>query len=470
MMEETSCRSQDVRRAVLSLALPSMLAMLASGAGVFLDALLLARAGAQAAPAAGCAFPLTALIQTIGFTFGMGAGSAVSRLKGRGDGETAGRCSACALLLALALGAVYCAAGLALHAPLLRLLAAPQEALGEAAAYTRCVLLSAPAVCFSLVVSSLLRGVGQTLPNLAAYGAGSAAGAGLSVWLVLFMGRGAAGAGIALLVRETLTALILLAYGLRALPRGRRRPRALLRLFPCCAPRLSILREIMRSGLPTLLRQGAMTAATLLLTRACAAFGASVIAGMGLALRLLALIASGVIGFGQGFQPVCGIHLGAGQEEPVRKAYRFCMRCVVIALSLLGAALFPLAGPLLSRLAADAQAAAFAASVLRAQALVLPAQGAVVMMTMLTQAAGLPVRATLVSASRQGYVLIPLALLLPRFFGQAGLVLCQSAADLVSLPLCWLLTHGLLQHMPVQTGSMPRARIAVDEQGGSGVQ
>ena len=84
---------------------------------------------------------------------------------------------------------------------------------------------------------------------------------------------------------------------------------------------------------------------------------------------------------------------------------------------------------------------------LRAQGAVFFAQGAVILMNVLTQAMGLTVRATLVAVSRQGLFLPPLLLLLPRLLGDTGLVLAQSAADVLALLLSLLLTRGVL-HAP----------------------
>ncbi|MBP3655824.1 MAG: hypothetical protein J6K32_03925 [Clostridia bacterium] len=453
----------DVRRLILRIALPSTLAMLASGVGVFLDALLLARSGAHAAAASAAAYPLLLMIQTVGFTLGTGSGSAVSRLTGSGEWETAARCAACALALSLALGCAIAGGGLMLHGLLLRLLGTPQQALPDAAAYTRCVLLSAPLSCLGFVVSSLLRGLGHTLPSLAAYACGAAAGTGLSLLLTLHMGLGAHGAGIALLSREAVCTLILAGCGLRQIRRASFR-----RLLPLCIPRRSVLREIMRSGLPALLRQGSASTGSLLLSRACAAAGEAALSGMGLAMRTGALITSGMIGFGQGFQPVCGCALGAGETNRARTAYRFCMRCLVLSLAAVGAALYLCAGHLLAVSGAEAEAAAFGAAVLRAQALVLPAQGAVILMTMLSQAAGRTVRSIFISSSRQGLFLIPLVLLLPRLMGRAGLVLCQSICDLLALPFCLLLSRGLFDSMPRRRGKSPPP--SVDESPLPGVQ
>lgn len=147
------------------------------------------------------------------------------------------------------------------------------------------------------------------------------------------------------------------------------------------------------------------------------------------------------------------MNLGAGNIERVKEAYAFCMKAVVLALLALGALLFPFVKFLLYRLGMEAHIASFGARVLRAQSVVLFAQGAIILMNMLAQSMGRPARATLVASSRQGIFLIPLLLILPSLFGEAGLVLAQSMSDLISLPFCWLITRRLISERSVKCSS-----------------
>lgn len=442
----TDMLSGDVRALVVRIAAPSLGAMLFSGGAALLDALMLSRASQSAAAAAALSFPLLTLVQTIGFTLGMGAGSHMSRCIGEGNRKDAKLAAACALQIALALSVLLCAAGLMLTAPLMRAFGAPPETLSDACEYARYVLLSAPPLCLSLVLSSLLRGQGKTLPNLCAFGLGALLGAGLEFFLILRMNWGIRGAGVAMLAREGAT-LIVLVF---AMLRSKTLIRPALRL---ALPEKDTLLAVLRYGLPTLLRQGTTSLSGVLLSHVLARFGEKAIAGMGIAVRTLALISGGVIGFGQGFQPVCGVNLGAGRLDRVREAYAFCMKAVVLSLIILGALLFPLAHPLLRLFGTQEAAAAFGARVLRAQSVVLFAQGAIILMNMLTQSMGRPALATLVATSRQGIFFIPLLLILPALFGENGLIYAQSASDLVSLPFCWLLTRRIFDRQSVRYSS-----------------
>ena len=448
-MHTSPLLTAPVKPLILKTALPSMLSMIASSLCTLLDALLLARLGAQHTAAASVSFPLLTAIQTLGFTLGMGAGSFVSRCLGTQKDGDAHIAASTAFFLSILLSCLLCGAGFFFAPSLCALLGASGDLLAPSAAYARYVLSSGPLLCLNLVLSSLLRALGKTLPNMTAFLCGSAVG--LPLQLALIPRLGVHGAGIAMLAREAVTLFVLAAAILRS--KTLVRPR-----LHCVSLRLSVFRDIMRSGVPTLLRQGLMSVSSAMLTRTAATFGESALAGIGLSVRALSLLSAAVIGFGQGFQPVCGAAFGAGDMDRVRTAYRFCLRVVVLALLAAGGALFFLSRPLLALFSADANALEIANSALRAQSVVLFAQGAVIIMNMLTQAAGMTLRAGIVASSRQGFVLIPLILLLPRFLGLSGLILCQSISDVLSLGLCLLVMRGAITDCAYAHGECSDAR------------
>ena len=436
---------------ILRTALPSMGAMLASGVCALADALLLRRLGQDAAAAVSLSFPLLSLIQTIGFTLGTGGGNFVSRSLGAGDKESALRAASTAFFGALVVSCALCALGFLFAFPLVRLLGAQAAQTAAGAAYARCVLAAGPMLCANLVLGSLVRGQGNTLAGLYAFGSGALLGLALQVLFILCLGMGIVGSGAAMIARETLTLVLLIAFSRREPVRPR------LFLFSL---RPVLLRGIMRSGFPAMLRQGLFALSSALMTRAASAAGPAVLSGMGLSVRVLSLISSGVIGFGQGFAPVCGYAYGSGRMDRVLGAYRFALRAVVLSLLALGAALFFLSEPLLARLGGEPEALLFAAAFLRAQSVTLFAQGAVIVMTMLTQAMGLPLPSCVVSASRQGFVLIPLVLIMPSLFSVSGLILSQSVSDLLSLALCFFVTRAALRGSSCARGGCSDARTA----------
>ena len=112
---------------ILRIAMPSMAAMLASSLCTLADALLLSRGSTPLSAAVSVSFSLLTLIQALGFTLGMGAGSFVSRSLGRGDKPSAYAAASTAFFAALALSVLLCVPGALFAAPLVRLLGSPED-------------------------------------------------------------------------------------------------------------------------------------------------------------------------------------------------------------------------------------------------------------------------------------------------------------------------------------------------------
>ena len=74
---------------------------------------------------------------------------------------------------------------------------------------------------------------------------------------------------------------------------------------------------------PSLCRQGLGSVATACMNLMARPYGDAAIAAMSIVMRITQFAASVMIGFGQGFQPVCGFNFGAKRYDRVRRGY-FC--------------------------------------------------------------------------------------------------------------------------------------------------
>lgn len=291
----------------------------------------------------------------------------------------------------------------------------------------------------SLTLSSLLRAQGKTLPNMASYAVGSILGAALLYIFCVLLNFGVHGAGAAMLIREIAIFAILLFSLCRDASLIRPRLR-------CAKPTLPVLREIMRSGLPSLLRQGTTSlSAVLAQPDLCGLWRARAGRHGACPFASVRSIPPRSSASDRASSPSAASISGAGKLNRCKTAYLFCQRAAFGVTLVLSAAVFLFAPALTDRFAPDAQTAAFASSALRAQSAVFFAQSAVVLMTMLTQAMGMTVRSSLVATSRQGLFFIPLLLILPRLFGERGLIFCQSISDLSALLFSFFLTRNIFR-------------------------
>ena len=167
---------------------------------------------------------------------------------------------------------------------------------------------------------------------------------------------------------------------------------------------------------------------------------------MGIVSKIVMFVNSTVIGFGQGFQPVCSFNYGAGQYSRVRRAFWFCVRVTTVILLVLGFLAFLAATPILTAFRRnDPQAISIGAFALRCHLTTIPLWGFIVMSNMFTQSIGYGVRSMLISISRQGLFLIPMLLILPPLLGLTGVQIAQPIADAMALLLTLFITQSILR-------------------------
>ena len=251
---------------------------------------------------------------------------------------------------------------------------------------------------------------------------------------------GVSGAAIATVVSQ-LISFVLLLIGLRVS-----------KCIPIRIRNVKNLRQnlmmIAGGGLPSLFRQGLGSVGTLALNLAANPFGDAAIAAMSIVGRIMFFAASALIGFGQGFQPVCGFNYGAKKYQRVREAFWFCVKISSVVLLVLAAAGYLSAETLITVFRKnDPEVIAIGTRALRFQCMTLPLNGWIIMNNMLTQTIGKTVRASLLAASRQGLFFIPAILILPMVFGIGGIEAAQPVADFLSFALAMVLNRKTMKEL-----------------------
>lgn len=167
---------------------------------------------------------------------------------------------------------------------------------------------------------------------------------------------------------------------------------------------------------------------------------------MSIVTRICMFINSFVIGFGQGFQPVCGFNYGAGFYRRVREGFWYCVKTGIVFLTLCSIIGYIYAPEIVTWFRKDdIHVIEIGARALRWQLITLPLGAWVILCNMLLQTIRKPVQAVILSSARQGLFFIPFILILPYFLGLQGVEMCQAAADLCSFLLAIPLTVPILK-------------------------
>lgn len=443
-----------VEKIIPKMALPTICSMLITSIYNMADTYFVSQigtaeataAGTSASAAVGIVFSAMAMIQALAFMFGMGSGTNVSHLLGQGKRQEAEVYSAVGFFSAVAAGVVIAVLGNVFNEPLMYLLGATDTAAPYAIQYARYIFMAAPFMMGSLSMNNLLRFQGLATYGMVGIISGGLLNMVLDPLLIFVFDPGIAGASIATAISQLTSFCILLvmcnthadAISLRV---GNYRPTK------------RIYGKILNNGLPSLGRQGIMSVSTSLLNNAAAVYGDPAIAAFSIVNRCLNFINSTVVGFGQGFQPVCGFNFGAKKYDRMHQAFSFSVKVTTSVLLVLGVAGFAFAEPIITLFRrSDPEVIRIGTETFRMQIVTVWAWGFITLSNMYTQAIGYGIRSTLLAAARQGLFLIPALLVLPRFWGLRGLEMCQPVAD--------VLTLGLAVYMMMRVIRAQKAQMA----------
>ncbi len=431
---------------ILRLSCSTIVSMLAGTTYNIVDMYFVSNLGNSAIAAVGILFSVLAMIQAVGYTFGMGAGSRISRFLGEQKEKEAGRDASAAVLMALVAGLILMAAGFLWQKPLIDFLGSTDTIEIYALDYGFWILLTAPVMCVSYVLNNVLRAEGMPVWALVGIGSGAVLNAVLDPILVSGLELGIRGAGIATFCGQSVSLAIMLIVmlsgksviglnkadsnykpaGIRVkIEKIKREDKQRFQAFRQTAI------DITRTGIPSFFRQGLVCVATILLNRAAREYGDDVVAAISVSNKVFAILFAVMVGYGQGFAPVAGYNYGAKKNDRVRKAIIFTILSQVIASAVTGILVWIFASSIISLFGENA-ALELGVLSLRMHAVSLPFMAVCLVSGMLFQAIGEIGKAILISSTRQGIFFLPLIWLLPMYFQENGVAVTQGISDILS--------------------------------------
>ena len=414
-----------VEKLICKLAVPCIISMLVTSFYNMADTFFVGQLNSNAATGAvGVVFSMMAIIQAVGFFFGQGSGTFISRALGERNQKEAEEMAATGFYASLLIGLVICVLGQIFLEPLAYLLGSTETILPHTKAYLQVILIGAPWMTASFVLNNQLRFQGGAMYAMVGITVGAVLNIILDPILIFNAGLGVAGAGWATIISQ-LVSFCLLYLGCNKGSNIRIR-------FKNIRFRLYYFHMIFRGGLPSLARQCLASLATICLNHAARPHGDAIIAAMGVVQRISMFGASTMLGFGQGFQPVCGFNYGAKLYDRVRKGFWFSVKISSVVLFAISIAGFIFAPQLIALFRDDPEVIACGTMALRFQCISFSTHGWIVMSNMMEQSMGRTMPATFLSVARQGFFFIPLVLGLSAAFGVLGIQMTQMAADILT--------------------------------------
>ena len=434
--------TKHVPSLICEMAVPTIISMLVTAFYNMADTFFVGQLNTQATAAVGIVFTVMALIQAFGFFYGQGSGNYISRKLGAREYEDAAVMASTGFFMAIFTGIIIAVAGLIFLEPISVFLGSTPTILPYTKAYLRIILIGAPFIMSSFVLNNQLRFQGSAAYAMVGIVTGAVVNVVLDPIFIFVFDMGVAGAALAPVIRKAVS-FTLLCFG--SAKGGNIRIS-----FKNFRPSKSIIWEMARGGFPSLCRQGLASVSGMLLNHAAGSYGGlsgdAAIAAMSIVTRVSMFANSALIGFGQGFQPVCGMNYGAKKYGRVREGFLFCVKYSFVFLLVVAALGMIFAEPIITIFRKDdLEVIRIGTLALRLHCISFPLSAWIVMCNMMLQVVGRAGKASLISAARQGVFFIPLIFILPYCFGLFGVQVCQPVSDICAFALALPIGLGELR-------------------------
>ena len=427
MGNEALFRDKKVWRAIFSLAIPAVITVLIMVIYHMADLFFIGLMGDDTQVAAiSIVSPVFSLASAIGTMLGTGGCAVIAKLFGARQEDDARSVGSLCIWGSLIFGILFALVLIPAASPVLRLLGATEDMYEYSRIYLQILALGAPAMLFSTTIASVVRAEGAVIPGMVANVAGTVTNLILDPLFILVMGMGVAGAALAT-VLGNLVASILLVITIQTKTRiltfslkpALRNPKLLLHTMAVGLP----------NGLSTILSGLTSTFSNQLLSL----YGSGAIAAMGAAGRSSMLISMIQMGICMGVSPLIAYNYGSQNVSRLKEILmKTAILTTIFGFAATGICLI-FREPLVGLFLKDAANIATAQNFLTWQLIASPLLGFYYLSSNYFQAAGSALRATLISISRQGALLLPCLYLLHSMMGLAGIGPAYLVSDLLAV-------------------------------------
>ena len=428
--------AEPIPRLIFSLALPAVAAQLINVLYNIVDRIYIGHmegAGDLALTGVGITLPILMVISAFSAFVGMGGAPLASIRLGEGDHKGAERILGNSMTLLMIISVTLTVLFLAFKRPLLYLFGASGNLIGYADSYLTIYLIGTIFVQISLGLNTYISAQGNAKTAMLSVLIGAIANIILDTILIFWAGLGVSGAALATIFSQALSAVWVMRFLLseKSVIRLRRQNMKLDR---------KIVGSIAALGVSPFLMQSTESLVNVVFNSGLQKYGGDLYVGsMTIMQSVMQLIVVPINGFGQGVQPIISYNYGARLEGRVRQTFRVLITITVsvAAAMCLLVVFFP---------------AAFASIFTQKQELIdLTARMLPVFMAgifafgaqMGCQATFLALGQSKISLFlallRKVILLVPLALILPRFFGVEGIYFSEPIADILSAATAVLL-------------------------------
>lgn len=428
MKNDEKLGTAPLGRLMLSLALPTVLAQLINVLYNIVDRIYIGHMpgeGNLALTGVGVTFPIITLIAAFSAFAGAGGAPLAAIELGRRDRKKASAIMGNSALMLIFFSVVLTVGLLIFKLPILYAFGASTRTIGYADDYITVYLLGTVFVQLALGLNTFISGQGAAKPAMMSVLIGAVLNIVLDPFFIFALNMGVRGAAVATVISQFVSACWVVHF--------LRSDRSVLHL-ELVHPDKALLGRIAALGIAPFVMQATESLVTITFNSGLQHYGGDLYVGsMSILMSVMQLIVIPVNGITQGVQPIISYNYGAGNASRVKNAVlRLIAVCLLGTLLLAGVAiLFP--AVYASLFTSDARLISLTCSVMPVFFTGIAIFGIQAACQSTFLALGQARISLFIAMLRKIILLVPLAIILPKFLGVKGIYIAEPVSDVTSV-------------------------------------
>ncbi|MDL2310660.1 MATE family efflux transporter [Peptostreptococcaceae bacterium OttesenSCG-928-C18] len=428
-----SLGTDPIKKLLLKFSIPAIVGMLVNALYNVVDKIFLGQVSSLAIGGVHLTYPLSLIIMAFAMLVGMGGNSLSSIRLGQGKRKEAEKILGNSFILLILVSLTLSVILFLFLKPILILLGGTKILMPYALDYMYIIIIGIPFQMIGFGLNYFIRGEGSPSTAMGTMLIGAITNIILDYLFVIVFNWGVKGAALATIIGQFLSFIwvILFFFGKKSSLRINKETVKL---------KLVTIKEIITLGLAPFGMQLAASLVITLFNIQLVKFGDdNAISAMGIIQSINTIAFMPIFGLNQGSQPILGFNYGAEKYDRVKKAFKYAVIAATIYITICYAVIMLFPEILIKLFIINASDINIVMPItvegLKITSLVLPVLGFQILSSNYFQSTGKPLIGIILSLSRQLIILIPVLLIIPRFFGLLGVWLAYPVSDFLSFLL-----------------------------------
>lgn len=442
MKNEQELRNHSIPRLLLTYSVPAIVGMLVNALYNVVDRIFIGNipgVGPLAITGVGVCLPIMTIMLAFAMLVGIGATTNISIKLGQGKKEDAEKIIGNAIKLSIIIGLIISIVGIMFGDTILKVFGASEATLQYAKDYIYIILAGSMFNMLGYTLNNTIRGDGS--PRLAAtiMIVGCLTNVVLDAILIFGFNLGIQGAAIATVVSQIVTAT----WGFLYYVSGKSNLK-----FHKSSLKLdsSLVKKIFAIGSAPFAMQIAASLVQVISNNALKTYGGDLAIGAMATISSISMIfLMPIFGLNQGAQPIIGFNFGAKQYDRANKTFKLSALASIVILTTGWLIIQTIPEVMVGMFNKDPKLMEISVKGARIYLLMMPIIGISITGSNYIQSVGKAKMAMVLSLLRQVIILIPMIIILPKFFGLDGVWYAQPVADFLATAITAIILYRELK-------------------------